>query len=263
MWTTASGASDPAPRTAQAVAAAVATEARPPHPLRPWVVANMVTSLDGATSADGVSGPLGAPADKVVFRALRAVADVVLVGAGTVRAESYGPPILAERVQRERVAAGRTPRPRLAVITSRLELDWSARLFDDDPPPIVLTTDDAPAQRAAEAERRAEVRRHGRCRVDLVSALSALSADADVVLCEGGPSVLGQLVERHLLDELCLTVSPTLVGKSDHGLVAGLSHGVRRLSLVRVAEADGMLFLRYLTAPRGAPGREPAGPSGG
>ena len=83
----------------------------PPAEGRPAVRLNMIASLDGATAVDGTSGALGGPADRRVYLALRALADVVLVAAGTVRAEGYGPPSLPGDLAAARRRAGRNPAP--------------------------------------------------------------------------------------------------------------------------------------------------------
>ncbi len=96
---------------------------------RPWVMVNMITSIDGATASSGSASGLTGPDDQALFHAFRAVADVVLVGAATVRAEGYGPVALPEEVRRRRLQSGRTAVPRLAVLSRRLDLDPDARFF--------------------------------------------------------------------------------------------------------------------------------------
>ena len=127
-----------------------AEAARPRPPDRPWVMCNMVASVDGATAVDGVSGPLGGAGDRAVFTALRSMADVILAAAGTVRAEGYGPPRTPDAQQTERLGRGQTRWPRIAVVTSSLDLDLTTALFTDAPvAPIVITTTDADATRRA------------------------------------------------------------------------------------------------------------------
>jgi riboflavin biosynthesis pyrimidine reductase len=231
------------------VAALVAAEARPAPPDRPWVVVTMVTSLDGATAVDGVSGPLGGAADQAVFSALRAVADVVVAGAGTVRAEGYGPPRTPAARRSERLARGQTEAPRIAVVTRSLDLDWSAPLFTDAHPgagPLVLTCTDADATGRARAGEVAEVIAAGAAEVDLAAALRELRArGSTVVLAEGGPRLNGALLAADLVDEWCLTVAPALVGGGSSRAVVGPEQ-VRHLRLDRVLEGDGALLLRYL-----------------
>lgn len=213
----------------------------------------MVATLDGATAVEGRSGPLGGPADKEVFRAVRGVADAILVGAGTVRAEEYGPVRLADAVVEARTAAGRDPAPpRLVVVTADVGLDPDARaLREADTPPLVCTTEDAPDDAVAALAGVAEVRRFGRGRVDLAAALASLAADGvGVVVSEGGPTLNGALVAADLVDELCLTIAPIVAGGDSHRIVHGAPAGLRRHELVSLLTADGLLFGRWVRSDR-------------
>ena len=231
------------------------SDERPPHgDSRPWLLLDFVATADGATAVGGVSGSLGGDADKAVFRALRAVPDVILVGARTVRAERYGPPRLPDEVQAARRARGQAPLPRLAVITASLDLDPAARLFagaDPDNRPLVITgAGGEPARRAALAAVSEAVVDAGDERVDPTAAMVELGRrGARVVLCEGGPTLAGQLVAAGLVDELCLTIAPLLAA----GDAARVAHGppvaeLEHLRLARVLEEDGVLCLRYVRA---------------
>jgi riboflavin biosynthesis pyrimidine reductase len=227
---------------------AYAGDERPPWPDRPWLLLNMITSVDGGTHLDGRSGPLGGPGDKQVFRALRAIADVILVAAGTVRSEQYHPVVVAPEQQARRMARGQTAKPRLAIITRHLDLDLDGELITGGEPPILLTTDAAPDGRLRHAMARTDVVRFPGARVDVAAAVRSLSSfGAKVVLCEGGPTLNGQLVYADVLDELCLTISPMMVGGDATRLVDPSSPFARRdLRLDRLIEEDGFLFLRYL-----------------
>jgi riboflavin biosynthesis pyrimidine reductase len=191
---------------------------------RPWVLVNMVSSVDGSvTTEDGVSGGLGGPGDKAVFRALRALADVVLVGAGTVRAERYRP----------------RPGVRLAVVTASAELDWTWPLWTD-PGTTVVTTN------AAVVPDGVRVIRAGNGQVDLAAALQALGeVGHGVVLCEGGPSLNGQLLAAGLIDEVCLTLAPRLVAGDGMRVAKGPWAPSETWRLVHVLAEDDELFLRY------------------
>ena len=233
-------------------------DARPPPPERPWVVVNMVASADGsALGADGVSGGLSGPGDKSVFFALRAVADVVVAGSSTVIAEDYGPAKPSAEDVRRRLARGQSERPRVAVVTASLMLDPDRRFFAQAPAdarPIVLTTEQADPERRRTLEAVADVRTAGAERVEWDRALAVLAdaTGARVVLCEGGPTVIGQLVAADLIDELCLTVSPLLLGGPGPRVARSLEPATtRHLALDRVLEDDGVLLLRYLRAPAG------------
>lgn len=230
--------------------AAVAAEARPDGartrpPRRPWLMVNMVTSVDGGVEIDGRSGGLGTPGDRAMFRALRAVADSVLVAAGTAREEGYGPPMLPDALAETRLGRGQRRLPRLALVSRSARLDPTSRLFADGHRPRLYVPETAEVTAGVAAV--TEVRRAGGADTDLAAVLADLAADGDrVVLAEGGPSLNGQLLAEDLVDELCLTVSPLVVG-GDASRIA--RHGptvAHPLTLTRVFEEDGALFLRYL-----------------
>lgn len=223
-----------------AAAAYVAGEGRRSTRPRPWLVVNMAATADGATAVDGRSGGIGGPADRVVFHALRSVADVVLVAAGTARAEDYGPP---------RSRPDGSPGARLAVVTRSGDLDPGAKLFSGGDP-IVVTCDACPADRRAALAAVAEVVVAGDADVDLGAALDGLAErGAAVVLGEGGPTLNGQLVAADLVDEWCLTVAPLLAGGPAKRASVGDRPASPPLGLVldRVLAADeGDLLLRYV-----------------
>ncbi len=218
----------------------VYAEAPRPSPMdRPWLVANMVASVDGRAAVGGRTATLSGAADRAVFHLLRSLADVVLVGAGTVRAERYGP-----------VRSG--PRPPIAIVSRSLDLDWSSPLFADaDQRSEILTCHGADPQRRARAAEVADVILAGDERVDLGGALSELGARGRrMVLCEGGPHLLGELVGAGLVDELCFTLSPLLAGGVEPNLIVAPSlDPPRRLELASVIEDDASLLLRYLRSP--------------
>lgn len=214
---------------------------------RPWVLLNMVASVDGATALDGVSGGLGGPGDKEVFSAIRAIADVILVAAGTVRAEAYGPPRTAAVRRTEREARGQAPYPRVAVITRSLDLDPSTLLFTEAPePPLVYTVTDAPTERRAALAPVAELVDAGTDQVDLDAVLADLAArSVKIVLVEGGPGLNGQLLAAGLVDELNLSSSPVLVGGSSKRVFASQAGSPRSIELQHLWERDAFLFSRY------------------
>jgi riboflavin biosynthesis pyrimidine reductase len=222
------------------VEANVAAEARPTPPDRPWVLVNMVASVDGASAGgDTKSGSLSGPGDRRLFHALRSIADVVLAGAGTIRAENYGAP------------RGPGPGPRLAVTSGSLALEPTARFFQEpELRPIVLTTDEAVRSGRAEPLLAvAEVRQVGERLVDLGLALRLLREEfaTEILLVEGGPTLNGQLFALDLVDELRVTVSPVVVGGGSRRIVADAPlTGQFPLTLASVLEDDGFLFLRYL-----------------
>ncbi len=232
---------------------AVAAEARPTIDGRPWVFTNMIASADGGTAIDGLSGGLGGPGDQAVFRALRAAADAILVGAATVREESYRAPRMPEEVGRRRRQAGRSPDPRLAIVTRSLDLDPTLPLFDDPPePPIVITVADAPADRRATLEPLADLLEAGTGDVDLRRAVELLAERGiGTVLAEGGPSLNGQLIHAGLVDEWNLSLSPRLLaGDSRRAAVGPVPDGPPpAMTLARVWTDDDFLFCRWVRDP--------------
>jgi len=227
--------------------AAHAHASRPAPADRPWVLLNMVASIDGATAVDGVSGGLGGPADQAVFGAIRAAVDVILVAAGTARAESYGPPRTSESRQADRLARGQRAKPRMALVTRSLDLDATTSLFTEaTEAPLIFTTDDAPPDRLHSFDGLAEVVSMGQHGVDLRRALSHLHAEgARTVLVEGGPSLNGQLTEAGLVDEVNLSLSPLLVGGDSARMVHSEQAAPLPMALAHLWEQDGLLFARY------------------
>lgn len=211
------------------------------------VRANMVSSLDGAVrDASGKSAGLSSAADKRVFGALRAWCDVVLVGAGTVRAEGYGPARPSEARQRLRVARGQAAVPVIAVVSRSLDLDLDTPLFTEAAVrPVVITGEGSPRQRRSAVEEVADVLVSGDTDVDIASALDALSARGlSRVLCEGGPHLLGDVAASGRLGELCLTVSLRLVGGDGGRLMSGAAIDGWVGELRHVLTEGEHLFLR-------------------
>ena len=180
----------------------------------------MISTPDGVIDVDGRSGRLGGAADQARLRDLRAAADIVLVGAGTVRAESYGPP------SREGL--------RIAVVTRSCDLDFAAPLFRSGAG-LLVTTEDAP-------DVPVETVRAGRGEVDLRVALARLGAG--LVHCEGGPSLNAALLRADLVDVVNLTVSPAMGGVRGPSW-AGEASSTRDFALTSSETQDGFLFLRY------------------
>lgn len=211
---------------------------------------NFVSSLDGVIAVEGRSGGLGSPGDKAVFRVLRALADVVLVGHGTAAAEGYRPIAADSPVGRLRASLGRSPTAPIAVVSRRAGLAPGDRLATA--PTILVTCEAADAgRRAALAEAGVDVLVCGDDDVDLPLALDRLAERGlEQVLCEGGPQLLRAALTAGLVDELALTIAPALVG-GESRLVAGALPQLARATLVQVLEEDGVLFTRYgLRSPR-------------
>ena len=213
-----------------------------------WVRANMIASLDGAISVAGRSSGLSGAADKLVFTVLRGLADVVLVGAGTARAERYA----LARPSWPQLRQGRPATPPIAVVTRKLGLDLDSRLIQGDPAlprTIVLTTRQAPADRVAAASRTADVIVVGD---DHVSGWAAIEKLAELghrrILTEGGPSLLGEIAADDRLDELCVTISPLIAGGHAGRMITSTSTFTARLELTGLLEDDGFLLGRYVRA---------------
>lgn len=206
----------------------------------PAVTASMITTVDGAaTGADAVTGSINGPADLRVFAALRTLADVVLVGAGTVRKEGYQAPRLAPERVAARVARGLSPQPDLAVVTASGHLPDA--LVTDSPAPWVFTTAPSPALRAALPPD------HVVATTDLTEVVAALrAAGARRIVTEGGPTLLGGLIAAGLVDEVCVTLAPVLVGGPALRITdAGWFDPAVDLELIHLLAADSVLLGRW------------------
>ena len=206
---------------------------------RPSVRVNMIASVDGATEVAGRSGALGSKADSELFHVLRSLTDAILVAAGTVRSDQYGP--------------SRIP---IAIVTRSCALDWGSPLFTNNlggaaARPAVITVATAPADEVTRARAVADVVVAGEHDVDLAAALRALGERGlAAVLCEGGPTLNAQLARAGLIDELCLSVSPMVVAGGAKRILAGPSldapvGGRTHWRLHSLCEQDDFLFLRY------------------
>lgn len=180
----------------------------------------MITTVDGAIDVDGRSGPLGGPADQARLVDLRARAAVVLVGAGTARAERYGPPSRADLT--------------IGVVTASAALDYASPLFASGQG-FVVTTEDAPQVPVASV-------RAGQGRIDFAGVIARLPSG--VVHVEGGPMLNAALLEADLVDALNLTISPHLVGARGPSLSLP-PHPARRFRLVDITQVDQFAFVRY------------------
>ncbi len=211
----------------------------PPAASRPSVRVNMIASVDGATEVAGRSGGLGGRADTELFHVLRSLTDAILVAAGTVRSDKYGP--------------SRIP---IAIVTRSCALDWDSALFTDTlggaaARPIVITVAAAPAAGVSRARAVADVVVAGEQDVDLEAALHAIGERGlAAVLCEGGPTLNAQLARAGLIDELCLSLSPMVVGGGAKRILAGpildpADGGRKGWRLRSLCEQDDFLFLRY------------------
>lgn len=225
-----------------------AADDRPAPPDRPWVMANMISTIDGAVELDGVSGGLGGPGDKLVFRALRGVADVIVAASGTVIAENYRRAQTPNDIQAMRVERGQRPRPRIAIVTNSLSIKPDHRIFDPEARPLIITSRSAPADRIAMLGGVADIIAAGDDAVDLNEALIALHRQgAETVLLEGGPTLNAAFVAADLLDEFCLSCSPMVAGGSGPRVVGATDTSTaHHMDLVRTLHHDSFLFHRYV-----------------
>lgn len=212
---------------------------------RPWVLLNMVASVDGATAVDGGASGLNDPDDRALFLALRAVADVVMMGAQTVRSENLGPMRMRKEFMEHRASAGIEGLPRLVILSRSLNLEPDHRVFSDQSRrPTILTGLDADPDRLAALRDVADVAQlekldgHG-----IVGALS----DASVILCEGGPTVNSQLAAADLVDEVDVTLAPLIaMGESKRITFGPELNPPTPMRLDRAWAGDVSLFLRYV-----------------
>jgi riboflavin biosynthesis pyrimidine reductase len=219
-----------------------------------WVRANFITSVDGGATASGTSGALGGPGDRVVFTLLRELADVIVVGAGTVRTEGYSGAHLGIAQRQRRQARGQSEVPQLAIVTRSGRLDRAMAVFTrTEVPPLVLT-----CTAAADETRRLLT---GACEVldcsgddpgavDEAALLAALGARGlRRILTEGGPTLLGSLVQRGMLDELCLTIAPYVVAGLARRIATGPGELLTRMRCAHIlTDDDGYLYSRYVKA---------------
>lgn len=205
---------------------------------------NFVSSIDGAATRDDRSGGLSGPADKRLFELLRRVSDVVVVGAGTVRAEGYGPMRVSDASAAWRESHGRPPHPVFAIVTGELELDPASPIFTNAPVrPVIVTTERATGK--ARFDDVADLVVAGSSHVDPATAVAALrERRLRHILCEGGPSLFGGFLAADAVDELCVTISPTLEG----GDARRIAHGdtpPRDMRLAAALRSGETLLLRY------------------
>ncbi|GAA1722393.1 bifunctional diaminohydroxyphosphoribosylaminopyrimidine deaminase/5-amino-6-(5-phosphoribosylamino)uracil reductase [Kribbella yunnanensis] len=215
----------------------------------PHLRANFVSSLDGAVEIDGQSKALSSDSDSRVFSMIRRLADVVLVGAGTIRDEGYSPLRLSAASRAWRTTQGLPGNPTLAVVSSRLELSPVNPIFQSAVRPIIVTHEASPTDRRKALAEVADLIVLGAAEVDLAAVLKELAARGlPQVLSEGGPHLLGALTSADLVDELCLALAPLLAGPGSGRITAGVPTTLtRKLKLATmVAAPDDYLFFRYL-----------------
>lgn len=212
---------------------------------RPWVRTNFVSSLDGAaTGTDGKSGTLGGETDTQVFALLRSLADVIVVGAGTAREEGYAD---FEVDTDLRTRLGLSPVPTMVLVSRTLGIPPALIR----PGIVVATTADAEPEALAALRESVEVIAVGQGEIDWTAVLAEFANRGwRRVLCEGGPSLHGELVKLDLVDELCLTIAPVLAGGDAPRIAHGPDAVHHEMTLGHAIEADGGLLTRWVRAGR-------------
>ena len=211
----------------------------------PRVLLNMVATVDGRATVDGGSHGIGCPGDRRMFAELRAVADAVLVGTGTLRAVPYGRLVRSSERRARRVAAGLAEDPVAVLWSRRLDLPWDAELFSVASQPVVVICDAEGPVPSTEAP------------VTLLPARSLSTAlqilrerlGLRLILCEGGPRLNRELLDEGVLDDLFLTLGPRLSGEAVPGIVDGSFPRID-LALRWVVRFEDELLLRYSVASR-------------
>lgn len=181
----------------------------------------MISTPDGTIEVNGRSGPLGGPADQARLLALRDAASVVLVGAGTVRAENYGAPSRGDL--------------RIAVVTQTCRLDFSSPLFSSGAGLVVTTVDgpDVPVESI----------RHGEGSIDFAEVVADLGPGT--IHVEGGPTLNAALLDADLVDAINLTVSPRLTGARGPSWATS-PHTTRHFEIETVESREGFVFARWV-----------------
>jgi riboflavin biosynthesis pyrimidine reductase len=219
---------------------------------RPYVILNMVSTVDGRASIEGRTGPLGDPADRELFRALRGAVDAVMVGGGTVRAERYRRIIPDAARRRKRRERGLGEEPLACIVSGRLDLPADLPLLTDPAARVVVITC-SQASLPATGAHIDYLRSESQGRLDLPAALAELRRRfaARTLLCEGGPLLNSSLFAAGLVDELFLSLSPMLAGDDPHSgralriLAGGELERPVELDLLGALKSDSRLFLRY------------------
>lgn len=215
-----------------------------PRQERPLVGVNFATTVDGRATIGGVSGPIGSATDTEMLGRLRTRFDAVMIGAGTMRAERYGPLPNSPERRAERERLGLSPDPLLVIVSGRLDLPWDAGAFADGIGEVLIFT--ASEAEPPETATPVKVVRHDKF-VNVVEALRQLHADFGIqaLICEGGPGLHNQLEGAGIVDDLFLTIAPKLAGGEGPRIIEGDLPAVAELELAWLLEQDGELFARY------------------
>jgi riboflavin biosynthesis pyrimidine reductase len=216
----------------------------------PWLRIGMVMSADGSVTDElAWTDGLGGEADFRVFRTLRALADGIMIGAGTVRTGRIGPHRLRPELRARREAIGKPAPAPIIVVSGSLALDWTRPPFTAGEP-IVVTS--VAARKCVDVPATVRVLAAGQDTVDLALAVRELRERFGLahLLCEGGPVLTTSLIAAGLADELCLNLAPTLIGGGHHTRLLGDLPIRADLEPTAVYADEGVLFLRYALSRR-------------
>jgi riboflavin-specific deaminase-like protein len=212
---------------------------------RPFVFVSMISTVDGRAARDGRSATIGGDADLEFLLELRAAADAVLIGTGTLRAEGYDRLLKREQRRERRVAAGLAPDPLAVILSRRFDVPWDAGLFQAPEQPVLVytgvDTGEPPDVWAPVEVVRLEV-------PGLTEMLADLRArGVRALLSEGGPTMHGALWAAGVVDELFLTIAPLITGDADEPNIVegGRLPEAAALELLSVDRVGSELFLRY------------------
>ncbi|MGY1551121.1 dihydrofolate reductase family protein [Microbacterium sp. A588] len=217
-------------------------------PEGPWLRMNFVSSIDGAATRDGRSGGLGGDGDGRLFELLRRQADVILVGAGTVRTEGYGAMWLANDAVAWRRDHGIEEQPVFALVSGSLDLDPKSDVFTEAPVrPIIYTVSTAPTERREALSAVADIVPAGTEHLDPWRVREDLAARGLVhIHSEGGPSLFGSFIVAGAVDEICLTVAATLEAGDARRIANSAQALPTGMRIAAVLKCEDELFLRCM-----------------
>ena len=212
-----------------------------------WTRAMMITTLDGAIAGtDGLSGSISSSTDRLIFAEVRRLADAILVGAGTIRAERYNPMKARPEYQEDRAAAGLQTAPVVVIVSRGLDLPWQDPLFHESAQqPIVITgAHESSSNELKRAQAHADVQQIPD--LDARTIIGAMHVRGlSRIVCEGGPTLLTQMAAADLIDEYDITLAPILAGNG-HGIIDGPLGEIKRLHLLQTITDDGFVFTKYV-----------------
>jgi riboflavin-specific deaminase-like protein len=216
---------------------------------RPYTIANFVASADGHAAFRGRSRWLSDDGDRELFHGLREHVDAILVGTGTLRSERYGRLVRDPDRRQRRAASGLAPEPLACIFSRSGDVPTGIPLFADPESRIVVFT--AGGLDTSGLAAQVEVVSLDPGELTLTTMMRRLRAAYDVrtLLCEGGPTLFGALLQEDLVDELFLSLAPKLTGGGNAPAISSGSElaELRNLSLVWVLELHDALYLRFVT----------------